>query len=566
MKRRAGLAILVALACATGTARLSALGLAIDEGTVSIVTESTEAAGWASIEVHTSVPGSIVSINRVEAGYNAFSNGYLPPGGGYITGIDSSGVFYTVYQNETLAPGGYIIGVSAPGYYKREIALVLSEQIKYTFYFTLAMISGTLDLHVSPADASVKVDGNAMAAGVLTLPVGSHTLALSRFGYNERSLPIVVHEKERTRLSVELGHAAFSVSALQLSRKVFNPENAGLFGGVDLRFRVGSFGSATLTIRNSEGEIVGTADFPSFDTWSQVYNWNGRGADGRPLPSGRYDMRLEASAAPPAVAAPPAGTANAAQSSPGAPIVRETEVQIDSALLIRPRGSLSAVPGLLFFSDPRGQPAGLSSTDLTWLGPLAAMQSPSFALSGVVAISDRMDLGYGAAIENMASSAGGGDLAVSYRLGLWEESARLSDAGALFFRGSWSGASSPLLPDASSALEASLPLSIGIGSLEFGAAPGLRLGFSPSLYPSLFMRNGLWLSGSAFRLGLSSEFGVGWAEGASSPSFAWPFDLGLDLRLMLPPSPFQVSLLAMSQLSPAAATSFDVGLVFGLLF
>ena len=64
------------------------------------------------------------------------------------------------------------------------------------------------------------------------------------------------------------------------------------------------------------------------------------------------------------------------------------------------------------------------------------------------------------------------------------------------------------------------------------------------------MRNGLWLSGSAFRLGLSSEFGVGWAEGASSPSFAWPFDLGLDLRLMLPPSPFQVSLLAMSQLSP----------------
>jgi hypothetical protein len=561
MDRRVGLAILVALACATGVARLSALGLATDEGSVSIVTESTEIAGWASIEVHTSVPGSTVSINRVAASYNSFSNGYIPAGGGYITGIDESGLNYTIYQNNTLAPGGYIIGVSAPGYYKREIALVLSEKTKYTFYFTLAMISGTLDLRVSPEDATVNVDGRAVAAGALTLPVGGHTLTLRRFGYAQRSIPIIVREKEQTRLSVELDRAPFSVSELKLSRKVFNPSNAGLFGEVDLRFRVESFGSATLTISNAQGEVVTRASFPSFDTWSQSYRWDGRGADGRPLPDGLYGIKLEAMAAPPAAVSPEG------QGASEAPILRETEVRIDSAIVIRPRGSLSAVPGLLFFPDPHGQPAGLSSTDLSSLVPLAAVQSPSFALSGVAAISDRMDLGYGAAIENMSSPSGGGDLALSFRLGLWEKSARISEAGALFFRGSWSNAASPLLPDAASAVEVSLPLSVGFGPVEFGAAPGLRLGFSTSsVVPYINMRNGLWWSGSAFRLGISSEFGLGWANGASYPSLDWPFDLGLDIRILLPPSPFQVSLLAMSQLSPSAAPSLDLGLVLGLLF
>ncbi|MDA8426322.1 MAG: PEGA domain-containing protein, partial [Treponema sp.] len=524
----------------------------------SIVTESTDAAGWASIEVHSSVPGSVVSINQVAASYNSFSNGYIPPGGGYTTGIDAGGVSYSIYQNTALSPGGYIIGVSAPGYYKREIALVLSEKTKYTFYFTLAMISGTLDLSVAPEDAAVSVDGRAVAPGALTLPVGEHTLELRRFGYTDRRIPVVVREKERTRLSVALEPAAFSVSRLVASRTAFNPANAGLFGLVDLRFRVESFGSATLRIEDEKGEVVTRTTFAAFDTWRQVYRWDGRGADGRPLPDGTYRAILEATAAPPPAAGSAAGVM-------AAPIVRETTLRIDSALVIRPRGSLSAIPGLSLFPDPRGQPGGLSSTDFTWIGPLAAMQSPSFALSGVGALSDRLDIGYAAALEDLSSPSGGGDLALSFRLGLWENSAALPSAGALFLRGSWSSASAPLLPDAASAVEVSLPLSVGLGPFSLGAAPGLRLGFSSSsVEPYFILRNGLWWSASAFRVGLSSEMGLGWANGTLAP--AWPLGLGFEVRALLPPSPLEVSALALSQLSPSASPAFDVGLSLGLLF
>jgi len=557
MDRRIGLALLAAALLGSGATRLWALGLATDEGTVSIVTKSTGAAGWASIEVHSSAPGSIVSINRVAAGYNSFSNGYIPPGGGYTTGIDAGGVSYSIYQNAALSPGGYIIGVSAPGYYKREIALVLSEKTKYTFYFTLAMISGTLDLEVSPADASVSVDGRAVASGALTLPVGEHLVALKRFGYVERSVPVVVRERERTRLSVALDRAAFAVSQLQASRTAFNPANAGLFGIVDLRFRVESFGSATLAIEDAQGGVVARADFPSFDTWRQTYRWDGLGADGRPLPDGLYRAVLEAKAAPPDAAA----SANA----PETPIVRQAELRIDSALVIRPRGSLSAVPGLAFFPDPRGQPGGLSSTDLTWIGSLADLQSPSFSLSGVAALSDRLDLGYAAALENLASPSGGGDLALSFRLGLWEGSGTVPHAGALFLRGSWSSASAPVLPDAASAVEASLPVSVGLGPISLGASPGLRIGFSnSSIGPFLVLRDGLWWSASAFRAGFSSEMSLLWANGTLSP--AWPFDLGFEIRALLPPSPLEISALAMSQLSPSASPTFALGLALGLLF
>jgi len=570
MNRRAALAILVGLACAFEGADLGALGLETDQGSVAIETEKTDVAGLASIEVHSSVAGSTVSINRVDVNYSGISPSIVPAGGSYIAGVGATGVDYTIYQNDSLTPGSYIIGASAPGYYKREVALILDEKTKYYIYFSLAMISGTLDLSVTPEDATILVDGHAATAGALILPVGQHSLTVRRFGYAEQSISALVREKETTSLSVALTPAAFSVSQLAPSREAFNPSNAGVFGRVDLRFRVESFGSGRMTISNADGAVVAAADFLSFDAWEQRFTWNGRDEAGAPLPDGEYKVRLVAQAQ--AAAAAP-GSAQQSPAPPAeAPLVREAAVRIDSSLIIRPRGSLSAVPGLLFFPDPRGENAGTSSAELSWLSPTADMLNPSFALNGAVAVSPKIDLAYGAAAENLSSSRGGVDLALSLRYALWSrqgQSPERSGFGALFLRGSWSDATAPLLPDAPSSFEISVPFALGLGPISLGAAPGAKLDFSSSqanfgVSAEALTRVGLWTATSVFRAGLSAELDFADAQGYVAPS--WPLDVGAELRVLLEPSPLELSVLAIGGLSPYASPSFTVGLGLGLLF
>ncbi|HTX73405.1 MAG TPA: PEGA domain-containing protein [Rectinemataceae bacterium] len=541
------------------------------QGDVQIVTESTGQAGYAELEVHSSVAGSTVSINRVDAGFNSLSAGSVPAGGQYTAGVGATGLSYTIYQNPALAPGSYLIGVSAPGYYKREISVILDEKTKYYLYFSLVMISGSLDLRVVPPDATVLIDDHAVAAGMLTLPVGQHSVTARRFGYVERRVSVLISENETTSLQLELAPAPFAVSDLEVSRKAFNPANSGTFGRVEFRFQVQSFGSARLTLLDSAGSVVASRVFPSFDTWAQSYTWTGRDADGRPLPDGSYTATLVAQAGGASGGASGGEGGSGAVGSPApasgatTSFSRVATVRIDSGLIVSPRGSLSAIPGLLLFPDPRGEAAGTSSAELTWLSPVSDMSQPSFALSASTALSSSVDLGFSAAAEDLASPAGGADLAAGIRYGLWGQSTTGGSAGAVFLRGSWSNAATPLLPDSAGSIELALPLAAALGPLQIGAAPALRLDLAGSQASlDLLARGGLWASGTRYRAGLSVQ--MSFASSAAGLAPEWPLQVGAELRFLLEPAPLVLSVLSSGAFSPDAAPAFVIGLGLGLLF
>jgi flagellar hook assembly protein FlgD len=177
-------------------------------------------------------------------------------------------------------------------------------------------VTGSIDLSVEPDDAAVLVDGTAARPGLSELPVGRHRLQVRRFGYAEKSLDFEVREKNTTRLSVALGKAPFAIQGFGFSRKTFNPNVAGAIASTDLAFRAASRGSARAEIRNSEGRVVASFEFPDIEDWSQSRKWDGLGSDGRPLPDGIYSARLVAKG-----------------EGPGTPIEAEAQVFIDSDLI-----------------------------------------------------------------------------------------------------------------------------------------------------------------------------------------------------------------------------------------
>jgi hypothetical protein len=543
--RLSRIAILLALLSASAIAPLPGLAAAemsffsVDERIV-VKTEATLIEGAASLALYASVKDAEVYVDRSY-------RGRVP------------------YTGKT-EPGSHYIEVSAPGYYPLGIWILLEEKTLYTIDFSLTRITGFLDLHVEPADASVSIDGLSYSSGVSELPVGSHRILVRRFGYAEESLDELVVEKATRFVSVTLEKAAFAVEGLGFSRKVFNPRNSGAPGSTSLEFRAATYGSAHADIFGPDGSLVASLDYPNMTSWSQSKAWNGRDASGQSLPDGLYRAELKAV---PALGVPiqaegelPGGQKIAADGS----ITAQASVEIDSTLVIRAIGSASALPGLLYMPDPAPEPAGTVVAEGFWFAPLSDPASSAFGLSAAIALGGKATLAIHASAETGDGSFSSGDLAGSVLIGfLGDKTTALS--GAFFLRGSYSPGSSASMPGSRSGVEAALPFSanlIDLGGLDlrFALAPGAFLDLSGEPAFSALGRAALWLEGSSFRVGLSGELPF---DALSGFEPLWPARLAAEGRLMLGASPFVAAAYATSDIGPTGA-SFGLGLGLGLLF
>jgi hypothetical protein len=469
--------------------------------------------------------------------------------------IDRKEIGWVPYRGD-LEQGSHYLEVRIPGYYPLGHWFLLAEKTLYTLDFAPSRIVGSIELEAEPRDTVVLIDGNAASTGLSELPVGRHALVLRRFGYVERSLELLVREKQTERLSVSLEKAAFAIEGFGFSRESFNPRSVGVSSKVSLGFRAASYGSATVEIRGAAGgpedRVVASFEFPAIEDWNQRRPWDGLGPEGRPLPDGLYIATLVASSP-----------------DSGAPIEAEARVWIDSSLVVRAFGAASALPGLLYMPDPVPAIAGTAAIEAFYFVPPAASWSSTgegaFGLAAAFTVAKGVALGLHASAELGTAPFGSGDLDGSVLVALLGDKTT-AWSGAFFFRGGYSSLSLPAMPGAGSLVEASLPVGARLGSI-FGAdaraalAPGLRADFSAKTDWLALGRAALWFEGPKFRAGLSGELPLSFDGGISLFRSA---GTALEGRLML--GAFVAAAYATADFAPGEAPALGFGLGLGLLF
>jgi hypothetical protein len=479
--------------------------------------------------------------------------------------IDSSYVGSAPYAAD-IAAGIHAISIEAPGCRPLGLELPLAEKTRYTITFDPARIKGRLFVGLEPASAALILDGEAIDPGFTELPVGTYALVARRFGYREERRSVDIREGDTTFAYFSLERASFEVSDFRSTRESFNPTNPGASGRTDLAFTATAYGSARASIRGPDGGLVRELEFPRFTSWNQRAPWDGRAADGSPLPDGTYVARLVAVPDPgvPTLPEGPIGDARSAgRVAADGSIVLEAEVGIDSSLRVRALGTSQAMPGLLAFPDPLPNPAGSTSLETAWFTPVRDASRSAFGLSLSSSIAGIAALSFAGAVE--PEEVGAADLAASVLVSLLADRASGS-GGAAFVRASWSSAAEPSMPESRSAVEISLPWALAAGGLKLGAAPGAMLDLASEPEVLATARVGLWLDSGPFRAGVSGmmSFGLGLGNAAAGPR--WPARIAAEARLMLGSSPFTASIYALADIGPESEPRLLAGLGAGLLF
>ncbi len=526
------LSLTIAILCCALSASVGAQTILFDANErVSVSSEKTLNAGQADLDVTCSITGADFHVDKAFVAK-------LPYKGGF---------------SYRLAPGSHFLEVSAPGYYDLGIWVLLQEKTLYYVSFRPQRITGFLSIKVEPSDASIYADGSPVSGGLVELPTGAHTMAFRRFGYVEQRLPVVVMGRTTESISIALEKAPFRIGKFEPSRPVFNPRNAGASGRTSLDFSATSYGSARAEIRGPGGEVTATLDFPNIDTWNQSRAWNGLGSDGEPLPDGVYSVTLEATPAP-----APDGSPSAEE-----PIILRTELRLDSNLVIRASGTVSALPGLAYMPDPLTQPAGTLAAEFSWFAPWGGLESSGIGLSAALSLGGIATLAVHAAAET-GSPDGASDLAASVLATIFGDRTGIA-SGAAFVRGSFSSAASTAVPGARTAVEASLPLALRFGAFSAALSPGALVDLSAGGPEFLLLaRAGFWLEGRSFRAGVSAELPFSFEGGAPDPTP--PLHAALEGRLMLGSTPFVAAAYLGADFEPGAAPRLATGIGLGLLF
>jgi hypothetical protein len=525
----------------------------------SVSTEATGIEGRAALEVR--VFGDSGELEGLYGGAEVF--------------IDNDSQGWAPFASESIKPGTYRIRVSAPGYYPASIIINFSEKTRYRLRFSLAPVTGLVEIEVDPADASVIVDGIEKSPGSFELKAGKHRLVARRFASVEKSVDFEVAPLSTTHLRIALEKAAFDVSSLSSSRAAFNPRNSAQFARAVFGFRVSSYGSGRLEIRDESGNLVYEKDFPSFATWRQEASWDGRAPDRRPLPDGIYTAILEArpaeAPAPSREVTPLAEATNAESlnASKAKAERREASVRIDSSLVIEPFGTAGAGVGLLYSGDPRRLSPGVLGLELGATANLASSSAPAFSLSAAYAVDG---FGFAAALAVEPQESGSDvDAAASARYSFLPSASPI--AAALQLRGLYTSGASPLAPGFETAapsggfsLEASLPLAFAAGPFRLGLEPGFLAAIPTSsaggLESRLLLGSGLWLSGSRYEAGISARL----LALASTPlSLASPVYAALEGRYLLDGTPLVLSACLAGAFEADAESSFRLGIGLGLL-
>lgn len=453
------------------------------------------------------------------------------PSGAQII-VDGGMIGYSSWSG-ALTPGHHVVSASAADHYTAQFPFAVQENTKYAITIKLEPHTGYLSIEVTPADASISVDGTRVYGDFIELPVGYHSVVVKKFGFNEEKAPVTIQWHRTSTLSIGLSPSVFEISAYRLKPERFNPSNKGIYNRAGLSFSVTAPGYGSVLIVDDKGRTVYSEALPVFTTWSQHFIWRGTDVTGTRVADGDYDLKLSLWPLPSneGQGSQQNSGASATGQNPALPAIQggggdpaasySSNVKIDSSLRIVPSGSSAARPGLLYFANPAVSELLPGSAELVGGFPSGASLSLGFKVGNSTML----------AIEGVYDTAPGGAVAG----GLLRNIVKSPTLDlALFARLAWSSAIAPTYPGSASEAELALPLALAMGNLRIGAAPGIVYDLrKASLAPRASA--GIWYENPGLSAGISVQGSLGTTPFMSSGN---PLLAAVEARTLFDRLPF----------------------------
>ncbi|MGZ3473161.1 MAG: PEGA domain-containing protein, partial [Polyangiales bacterium] len=135
-------------------------------------------------------------------------------------------------------PGKHVLHVSREGFKKAEIPVDLAPKTTVTVSARLDVVTGTVVVNADVLSALIEVDGKpyGFAPAVLQVPIGAHTMTVSRSGFKAVTQKIVVKQTEQTRVDATLTEVSEVTAASRSQESVEDaPSSVSIVPSVELR-------------------------------------------------------------------------------------------------------------------------------------------------------------------------------------------------------------------------------------------------------------------------------------------------------------------------------------------
>jgi len=454
--------------------------------------------------------------------------------------IDNSYMGNTPLLITDLQKGSYKITIRKIGYYSKAVWIDYNEGL-LVYSTDLERITGFLDLSVTPKKAGVTLEDNPLSSGMNKLPIGSYTLKVRLFGYEEFNKEIQIREREVLKINVKLKKAIFHISGLKVSRATFNPANPGLTGKNRISFLVTSWGSGLVTIYDSNNLEVFRKKLDSFTTWNQSMLWDGRNKNSSPLPDGIYRI----------VVTGKSEDLNVEEQ-------HSVTVVIDNSLKIGYRSLWNGNAGLLYV--PTADILPFKELQISFL--LAGHQEPVegstfFRFPSTISLRTGLGKGYELSIlgsfifGNTDNIPIGGSIALKKQI--LDTHSLLKFSAGLSVKTSYQyGTTTDIFTDITG-FTAGIPLTAGIGIFNLLYSPEIIFAPFPVVYPETDINNTLGFYSWLYqRAGILLDFGfltAGMSISMRTAPFTnfkiidYPLQAGAEINWMLPETHLFISIL-----------------------
>ena len=207
--------------------------------------------------------------------------------------IDGKYAGSTPMYSQKVSAGRHTLRITKTHYAAKELTFYVNKGETKSFILDLESISAWVNVSCSVNGADIYMDGSSFSGNRIEIDEGSHTISAAKFGYEKYTQTFYISRRETKTFNIELKKAEFNITSISPSKKVFNPENKGSLGKIDIQFSVTAPENGSLVIKDSEGNVYAEKQF-SFSTWDYEYTWDGSDDEGYIVYDGTYTAVLYA--------------------------------------------------------------------------------------------------------------------------------------------------------------------------------------------------------------------------------------------------------------------------------
>jgi len=212
--------------------------LGLDKGKYKVLVElpGYEPASIADVEVE--IGQSKTVILKLEAILGTLAIGGEDVGAAVRIDKADGPVMCTLPCNPRVIPGKHVLHISKEGYKRAEIAIEVLPKQTLTVTPKLEVVTGVVVVNADVQNALIEVDGKpyGFTPAVIQVPVGKHSMTVSRSGFRAVTRPIAVSETGQVRIDATLTEVSEVTAASRTEESVEDaPSSVSIVPSIELR-------------------------------------------------------------------------------------------------------------------------------------------------------------------------------------------------------------------------------------------------------------------------------------------------------------------------------------------